>query len=56
MARYIVFESREHRDKVNAAVMADKRMDLSDMKTPPFDSKRMIWGGFREFVRMSEGA
>jgi uncharacterized protein YbaA (DUF1428 family) len=44
---WIVFESRRHRDQVNAKVMADPR--LAKMGGPgdmPFDGKRMIYGGF----------
>ncbi len=44
---WIVFESREHRDRVNAEAMKDAR--LEDMMKPeamPFDGKRMIYGGF----------
>jgi uncharacterized protein YbaA (DUF1428 family) len=49
---WIVFESREHRDRVNAAVMEDAR--IKEMMDPPeaapFDPKRMIYGGFRVAV------
>lgn len=48
---WIVYESREQRDKVNAAVMADPR--LAEMMKPdfqPFDYKRMAYGGFRKLV------
>jgi len=44
---WIVFESREHRDRVNTEVMKDPR--LEDMMKPeamPFDGKRMFYGGF----------
>lgn len=43
---WIVYESREHRDRVNAAVMKDPRVANMDPKTMPFDGMRMIWGGF----------
>jgi uncharacterized protein YbaA (DUF1428 family) len=48
---WITYESRESRDKVNEKVMADPRMqgDMSDM---PFDSRRMIFGGFRPIVEL----
>jgi uncharacterized protein YbaA (DUF1428 family) len=42
---WIVYRSRAHRDRVNAKVMADPRMN----KIPgpmPFDPKRMAYGGF----------
>jgi uncharacterized protein YbaA (DUF1428 family) len=48
---WITFESREHRDRVNAAVMKDPRL-ADDMKPEamPFDGKRMIYGGFEVAV------
>lgn len=48
---WIIYESREHRDAVNAKVMADPRMD--EMMSPdsqPFDCKRMACGGFKTIV------
>ena len=48
---YIVYKSRAHRDKVNAKVMADKRlMGPSMPKEMPFDMKRMAYGGFKTLV------
>jgi len=47
---WIVFESREHRDKVNAAVMEDERMKTFAPGSMPFDGKRMIYGGFKTIV------
>ena len=48
---YIVYKSRAHRDKVNAKVMADKRLQGSGMpKEMPFDMKRMAYGGFKTLV------
>jgi uncharacterized protein YbaA (DUF1428 family) len=47
---YIVYKSRAHRDKVNAKVMKDKRFAGMDMKSMPFDGKRMFWGGFKVIV------
>ena len=49
---WIVYETREHRDRVNAAVMKDPRMANMNPKTMPFDTKRMIWGGFKSFVEV----
>jgi uncharacterized protein YbaA (DUF1428 family) len=44
---WIVFKSRADRDRVNAKVMKDPRLaDMMDPKAIPFDSKRMIYGGF----------
>jgi uncharacterized protein YbaA (DUF1428 family) len=47
---WIVFESREHRDKVNQAVMNDPRM-AEEMKpgAQPFDCKRIVYGGHNIF-------
>jgi uncharacterized protein YbaA (DUF1428 family) len=50
---YIVYKSRAHRDLVWKKVMADKR--LAHLMVPgamPFDSKRMIWGGFKRLVEV----
>jgi uncharacterized protein YbaA (DUF1428 family) len=46
---WVVFKSRAHRDKVNAKVMADKRLQKMP-KTMPFDVKRMTYGGFKTLV------
>ncbi|HPG88736.1 MAG TPA: DUF1428 domain-containing protein [Hyphomicrobium sp.] len=46
---YIVYKSRKHRDEVMKKVMADKRMKMS-MENAPFDTKRMIFGGFKTIV------
>ena len=48
---WIVFKSRAHRDRVNAKVMSDPRLaDMMDPKSMPFDTKRMIYGGFEVVV------
>jgi uncharacterized protein YbaA (DUF1428 family) len=47
---WIVYESREHRDSVNAAVMKDPRLADMDPKNMPFDGMRMFFGGFKVFV------
>ena len=47
---WIVYKSRAHRDKVNAKVMQDKRMQCMDPKDMPFDCKRMVYGGFDVLV------
>ena len=49
---FIVFKSREHRDEVNARVMADPEMSGPDAmnKPMPFEMKRMAYGGFRVIV------
>lgn len=47
---FIVFKSRAHRDRVNARVMKDPRIANMDMKSMPFDCKRMVYGGFKVLV------
>ena|SRR5687768_2277042 len=49
---FIVYKSRAHRDKVNAAVMKDPRVkEMGGKDKPmPFDVKRMAYGGFEVFV------
>jgi uncharacterized protein YbaA (DUF1428 family) len=48
---WIVFESRAHRDRVNAKVMKDPRLaNMMDPTAMPFDAKRMIYGGFEVLV------
>ena len=51
---WILYKSRAHRDQVNAKVMSDPRLDkLVQGKRMPFDSKRMIYGGFKSLVRVA---
>ena len=49
---WITYKSRAQRDKINAKVMADPRLNaMMDPKSkPPFDGKRMIYGGFESLV------
>jgi uncharacterized protein YbaA (DUF1428 family) len=48
---WIVYKSRKHRDSVNAKVMKDPRLaDMMNPKAMPFDTKRMIFGGFKVSV------
>ena len=48
---WIVFKSRAHRDRVNAKVMKDPRMNDPQMaKAMPFDMKSMSYGGFEVLV------
>ncbi len=48
---YIVYKSKGHRDKVNAKVMKDPRIqEMCDPKDTPFDAKRMMYGGFKTIV------
>jgi uncharacterized protein YbaA (DUF1428 family) len=49
---WITYKSRAHRDRVNKKVMADKRLaDMMNLKTLPFDAKRMIYGGFESLIK-----
>lgn len=48
---WITYESREARDAINAKVMADPRLKHS-AEGPPFDGKRMIYGGFQSFLEL----
>jgi uncharacterized protein YbaA (DUF1428 family) len=47
---WIVFKSRAHRNRVNGKVMKDPRIAKMDPKTMPFDTKRMVYGGFKVLV------
>ena len=48
---WVVFNSRAHRDRVNAKVMKDPRIaSMMDPKSMPFDAKRMVYGGFKVLV------
>jgi uncharacterized protein YbaA (DUF1428 family) len=49
---YVVYKDRQHRDEVNAKVMADPRMKEMEGKSMPFDGKRMFWGGFDGLVEL----
>jgi uncharacterized protein YbaA (DUF1428 family) len=45
---FIIFKSKEHRDKVNAKVMSEmgeQMKGIEDMKMP-FDMQKMAYGGF----------
>jgi len=51
---WVVYKSKEDRDRINKAVMEDpqlkQQMDPGNM---PFDGKRMFWGGFQTIVGLS---
>lgn len=48
---WILFKSRAHRDSVNKKVMADPRLQaMCNPEDPPFDFKRMLYGGFKTIV------
>ena len=46
---YIVFNSRAHRDRVNAKVMKEMEK-MGEPEDMPFDVKRMVYGGFKVLV------
>ena len=46
---WIVYKSRADRDRVNAKVMKDPRFAKMP-KEMPFDTKRMLYGGFNTIV------
>jgi uncharacterized protein YbaA (DUF1428 family) len=46
----ITFKSRKHRDASWAKMMKDPFMANFDMKSAPFDAKRMYYGGFKTLV------
>jgi uncharacterized protein YbaA (DUF1428 family) len=51
---WIVYKSRAHRDRVNKKVMADSRIAaMGGWESMPFDTKRMIYGGFKSIVRVA---
>jgi uncharacterized protein YbaA (DUF1428 family) len=47
---WIVYKSRAHRDRVNTKVMKDPRFAKMPKKMP-FDTKRMLYGGFKSIVK-----
>jgi uncharacterized protein YbaA (DUF1428 family) len=46
---WIVYPSKDIRDAANKKIMADERLKKM-MSNPPFDGKRMIFGGFQPFL------
>ena len=50
---WITYRSRRHRDSVNKQVMADPRIAAMGPPNPmPFDTQRMIFGGFESAVKL----
>jgi uncharacterized protein YbaA (DUF1428 family) len=48
---WIVYRSKEDRDRVNAQVMEDTRIKAMMEKTSiPFDCNRMVFGGFKTLI------
>ena len=50
---WIIFESKEERDTINEKVMNDPRIKemMESGAEPPFDYRRMAYGGFKTLVR-----
>lgn len=50
---WITYRSKGHRDSVNKKIMKDPRIaNMMNNKKPPFDYKRMSYGGFKVLVDM----
>ncbi|MES2476684.1 MAG: DUF1428 domain-containing protein [Verrucomicrobiota bacterium] len=50
---WATFKSREHRDEVNAKIMADPRMaSMCEQSGVVFDCSRMAYGGFKTIVSL----
>lgn len=48
---WITYKSRRQRDAVMKKVMQDKRLaEMMNAKAMPFDTKRMIFGGFKSLI------
>lgn len=47
---WIIYKSRTHRDRVIKKVMADPRINNMGPELMPFDSTRMMWGGFKSIL------
>ncbi len=52
MFSFITYKSRKHRDQVVKKVMGDPRITESMKDKPPFDFKRMAYGGFKSLVHL----
>ena len=48
---YVVYKSRADRDRINKKVMSDPRLAKMMNSKPPFDLKRMAYGGFKPLVK-----
>ncbi|QOJ14384.1 MAG: DUF1428 domain-containing protein [Planctomycetia bacterium] len=54
---WVVYKSRAHRDRVNAAIMKDRRiLEMMSGKAMPFDCTRMAYGGFEVLVQAAARA
>lgn len=53
---WVVYRSKEDRDRISKAVMEDPQLKESmDPSKMPFDGKRMFWGGFQTIVGLAAG-
>jgi uncharacterized protein YbaA (DUF1428 family) len=53
---WVVYRSKEERDRISKAVMEDPQLKESmGPSKMPFDGKRMFWGGFETIVGLSAG-
>jgi len=53
---WVVYKSREDRDRISKAVMDDPQLKAQmDPAKMPFEGKRMFWGGFETIVGLSAG-
>jgi uncharacterized protein YbaA (DUF1428 family) len=51
---WIVYASKEERDRILKKVMADPRLEkMVNPENPPFDHKQMLYGGFEAIVDMA---
>lgn len=48
---WITSPSRADRDRANAAVMEEPWMQAMQPEDMPFDTQRMIWGGFQALLQ-----
>ena len=53
---WVVYRSKEDRDRISNAVMEDPQLKESmDPSKMPFDGKRMFWGGFETIIGLPGG-
>ena len=53
---WVVYKSKEDRDRIGKAVMEDPQLKESmDPSKMPFDGKRMFWGGFETILGLAGG-
>ena len=50
---WITYASKADRDRINAEVMTDPRLQ-DQMNKNVFDTKRMIYGGFESFLALEK--